>query len=222
MQHLIVVDDDRDIRELLSAYLEKHGFQVSTFDSAEAMLGSPWHEMDLLILDVGLPGADGFDLCRSVRAESDIPVIMLTAASDEVDRIVGLELGADDYMSKPFNPRELLARIKALLRRVNKPRAEASADKVPLVIDRKRRQATLHGQALSLTGAEFDLLCVFFENSGAVVSRDVLSRETSAHSGATFGRAIDTSVSRLRSKLAVHCDSDPIVSVRGKGYKLVL
>lgn len=117
LKRLTVVDDDRDIRELLKAYLEKSGFEVTAYDSGEALLDNSHEATDLLILDVGLPGIDGLELCRQLRQSTDLPIIMLTAADDDIDRILGLELGADDYMGKPFHPRELLARIRALLRR---------------------------------------------------------------------------------------------------------
>lgn len=219
MTDLVVVDDDADIRDLLSVYLSKNGYTVQTFESAEALLSKGVTDQRLLILDVGLPGIDGLELCRRVRAESDVPIIMLTAASDDVDRILGLELGADDYMGKPFNPRELLARIKAALRRVTPC---APTKDTALVIDAAHRQASYLGKTLELTGAEFDLLRVLKEHGGGIVSRDELSRRLKGHAASPFDRSIDTLISRLRAKIMPLTDTDPIRSIRGKGYQLVL
>lgn len=220
MHRVTLVDDDRDIRELLSSYLEKNGFSVVAHESAEALLARGLGNAELVILDVGLPGLDGLELCRELRRSSDIPIIMLTAASDDVDRILGLELGADDYMGKPFNPRELLARIKALLRRVNarQPTQAPSA----LRVDSAYRLAYFNDIELDLTGAEFDLLQALLKYPGEVVSRDQLSLDLKGHTASAFDRSIDTLVSRLRSKLAQHTEIDPIKAVRGKGYLLAV
>lgn len=220
MHSVILVDDDRDIRELLSSYLEKNGFVVTAFESAEALLDAGLGTAELIILDVGLPGMDGLELCRELRRTCDLPIIMLTAASDDVDRILGLELGADDYMGKPFNPRELLARLKALLRRMA-PRSETSPES-PLTLDTKQRLAFFNDKQLELTGAEYDLLCALLKRPGEVVSRDQLSIDLKGHPANAFDRSIDTLVSRLRSKLAQHTDIEPIKSVRGKGYLLAV
>lgn len=221
MHQIILVDDDQDIRELLRDYLNKNGFNTQTFDSAESLLQQGIGDAELIILDVGLPGMDGFDLCRQLRVDSEIPIIMLTAASDDVDRILGLELGADDYMSKPFNPRELLARLKALLRRT-RPRENTPRTDQALQLNITQRTATLSGQTLELTGAEFDLLQLLQDHSGEVVSRNELSLKLKGHPVSPFDRSIDTLVSRLRSKLSLHTEQDPIKSVRGKGYLLVI
>lgn len=220
MSLIAVVDDDFDIRELLSEYLRKNGYQVSAFESAEALLEVGSGTAELLVLDVTLPGIDGLELCKRVRETSNVPIIMLTAASDDIDRILGLELGADDYMGKPFNPRELLARIKALLRRAG-PVSSVSSNS-DLSIDLKARNATFKGSNLNLTGAEFDLLAVLFEQQGAVVSRDSLSLSLKGRAATPYDRSIDTQVSRLRAKLVELTETDPIKAVRGKGYSLVL
>lgn len=220
MHSVILVDDDKDIRELLSDYLEKNGFNVTCFDSAETLLEAGVEQGDLLILDVGLPGMDGLSLCRELRKTTDLPIIMLTAASDDVDRILGLEFGADDYMGKPFNPRELLARLKALLRRIS-PNPPPSKDRL-LVMDSKKRLASFKGHVLDLTGAEFDLLSILLKHSGEVVSRDTLSLDLKGHPTHAFNRSIDTLVSRLRTKLSQHTEIEPIKAVRGKGYLLAL
>jgi len=220
MHSVVLVDDDREIRELLTGYLEKNGFNVSAFPSAESLLEAGLGETDLIILDVGLPGMDGLQLCRELRKTSDIPIIMLTAASDDIDRILGLELGADDYMGKPFNPRELLARLKALLRRSSARSQDPTAG--PIKMNAKQRVAYFNGIPLDLTGAEFDLLLALVKHPGEIVSRDQLSLELKGRTASAFDRSIDTLVSRLRSKLTQHSAHDPIKSVRGKGYLLVV
>ncbi|NRP15077.1 MULTISPECIES: response regulator transcription factor [unclassified Marinobacterium] len=219
MPVIALVDDDHEIRSLLSDYLEKNSFTVLAFESAEALLEGDYSAAELLILDVGLPGMDGLALCRTLRQDSNLPIIMLTAASDDVDRILGLELGADDYMGKPFNPRELLARIKALLRRsapVESPTASSN-----LLLDRAKRTVSVNGEALSLTGAEFDLLALLHGHDG-VISRDQLSMELKGHAALPQDRSIDTLVSRLRTKLTPFSEDETIKSIRGKGYHLVL
>jgi len=221
LNRLTVVDDDRDIRELLKAYLEKNGFNVTVYDSGEALLDNDPQETDLLILDVGLPGIDGLELCRQLRRNTDLPIIMLTAADDDIDRILGLELGADDYMGKPFNPRELLARIKALLRRATNLEDVRKYDG-ELQIDVYRREVSYGDKQIALTGAEFDLLALLYEHQGQIVSRDLLYQQLKGHSSSPLGRSIDTLVSRLRAKLVADVGIDPIKSIRGKGYQLVV
>lgn len=219
MNHLVVVDDDPGIRELLSAYLTKNGYQVASFGSAEEFLENDAVDQDLLVLDVGLPGMDGLELCRQIRARSDVPIIMLTAACDDVDRILGLELGADDYLGKPFNPRELLARIKALLRR-SKPTIESEPSS--LRIDAAKRKVWYRGAEVVLTGAEFTLLQALAKHEGEIVSRDDLSIEVKGHPASPYDRSIDTLISRLRAKLSPVIEGEPIQAVRGRGYQLVL
>jgi len=221
LKRLTVVDDDRDIRELLKAFLEKNGFEVTAYESGEALLDNSPQATDLLILDVGLPGIDGLELCRQLRQSTDLPIIMLTAADDDIDRILGLELGADDYMGKPFNPRELLARVKALLRRATN-HEEVRKDEGELQIDIYRREVSYSDKPITLTGAEFDLLALFYENQGQIVSRDFLHQQLKGHPSSPFGRSIDTLVSRLRAKLVSDMGIDPIKSIRGKGYQLVV
>lgn len=220
MHSVVLVDDDREIRELLTGYLEKSGFSVSAFPSAEALMATGLGASDLVILDVGLPGMDGLQLCRELRKTSDLPIIMLTAASDDIDRILGLELGADDYMGKPFNPRELLARLKALLRRSAVSAIDSTEGAIKL--NAKQRVAYYNGVPLDLTGAEFDLLQALVKRPGEIVGRDQLSLDLKGRTASAFDRSIDTLVSRLRSKLTQHSEHDPIKSVRGKGYLLVI
>ena len=221
MTKLAIIDDDLEILALLDEYLAKNGFEVEGFSDGEAFLGRDETEFGLLILDIGLPGIDGLEICRRLRQKSSIPIIMLTAASDDLDRILGLELGADDYLGKPFNPRELLARIKALLRRTHTDsEEESSVDKIE--INNAGRKASIAGKELELTGAEFDLLCVFHENIGTVMSRNEIGELLHGRRIDPLDRSIDTNVSRLRQKLSDHFEGEIIQSVRGKGYVLLL
>ena len=191
------------------------------FADGESFLSRDETEFSLLILDIGLPGIDGLEICRRLRQKSSIPIIMLTAASDDLDRILGLELGADDYLGKPFNPRELLARIKALLRRTHADSKEEISDNL-IEINYAARKASIAGTELDLTGAEFDLLGVFHKQAGTVLSRDKISELLHRRRIEPFDRSIDTSVSRLRHKLSDHLEGEIIQSVRGKGYVLLL
>ena len=216
MTVIAIVDDDPELGSLIGDYLKTNGYESSLFVSGEAFLDSDRTAIGLVVLDVGLPGMDGFSVCQKVREKSSIPIIMLTAASDDVDRILGLELGADDYMGKPFNPRELLARIKALLRRAE-PNVQESRQ---LTINQSDRRSFWQGQAIDLTGAEFDLLQLFYNRPGSVLSRDQISLALKGHGVSPFDRSIDTLVSRLRKKLKSASSSDLIRSVRGKGYLL--
>ena len=221
MQTLALIDDDVEIRQLLSQYLNQQGFEVQTFADGESFLQADMSSFELAVLDLGLPGMDGLDVCRNLRQTSSLPVIMLTAASDDLDRILGLELGADDYVGKPFNPRELLARIKALLRRVQVMVAPASEDAPKLQIDTLTRSVSFAGTPLALTGAEFDLLNLLYQHHGEVLSRDAICQVLHGRNAQPFDRSIDTSISRLRNKLNIVAQ-DSIQSVRGKGYVLVL
>ena len=214
MAKLILVDDDPDIRYLLTQYLSKNGFAVTAFADAEALLASTL-DGECLILDIGLPGMDGLAACRLVRQNSQMPIIMLTAASDDVDRILGLELGADDYMGKPFNPRELLARIRALLRRA------APVPSTGLALSVERRTVSFQGQSAELSGAEFAAFETLYREHPKVVSREQLSLALHGRKALAFDRTVDTAVSRLRQRLAQIGVDDCIRSVRGKGYVLV-
>jgi len=216
MTVIAIVDDDPELGSLIGDYLKTNGYESSLFVSGEAFLDSDRTAIGLVVLDVGLPGMDGLSVCQKVREKSSVPIIMLTAASDDVDRILGLELGADDYMGKPFNPRELLARIKALLRRAE-PNVHESRQ---LTINQSDRRSFWQGQAIDLTGAEFDLLQLFYNRPGSVLSRDQISLALKGHGVSPFDRSIDTLVSRLRKKLKSASSSDLIRSVRGRGYVL--
>ena len=219
MKQLAIIDDDPEILKLLEQYLTKNGFEVRAFTDGESFLKVDESDFSLIVLDIGLPGIDGLEVCKRVRQKSNIPIIMLTAASDDLDRILGLELGSDDYMGKPFNPRELLARIKALLRRSEIKEEDVDNN---IVMNYAARSAFIGGQELELTGTEFDLLCVFHKQIGTVLSRDEIGELLHGRKIDPLDRSIDTIVSRLRHKLSAHFDGEIIQSVRGKGYVLLL
>jgi two-component system, OmpR family, response regulator len=228
-QSILVVDDDREIRGLLAEYLEKHGYRVTTaadgkqMEDALRVDGSP---VDLVVLDLTLPGEDGLDLCRKLRTHSALPVIMLTARGESYDRILGLETGADDYLTKPFEPRELLARIRSVLRRLQQP-VEALAKAKSLhfadwTVDLTARHLISPEQVLvALSGAEFRLLKVFLDHPGQILSRDQLLTLTQGRDAETFDRSIDLQVSRLRLKLNEDARTPQLIkTVRSEGYIL--
>ena len=225
--HILVVDDHREIRDLLAKYLAKNGFRVATADGGAQMRAAlKVASVDLVVLDVMMPGEDGLSLCRWLRSTGDMPVVLLTAISEETDRIVGLELGADDYVTKPFNPRELLARIRAILRRAAAgPKAAEGEAGGRLTFGRwtldVRRRSLFDetGEEASLGAAEFRLLHALVSRPGAVMTRDQLLDVTAGRSGGPFDRSIDNLVSRLRRRI----EPDPqrpslIKTVRGDGY----
>jgi two-component system OmpR family response regulator len=228
-EHLLVVDDDREIRNLLGDYLEQAGFRVTAVADGKAMRRAlEANRIDLVVLDLMLPGEDGLALCRELRLRSNIPVLMLTARGDEVDRIVGLEMGADDYLAKPFNPRELLARIKSIVRRAQALPPNMAADDVRALrfagwtLDVATRNAQApDGLVVPLSGAEFRLLRVFLDHPQRVLNRDQLLELANKREAILFDRSIDVLVGRLRKRL--HDDSrEPklIKTVRGEGYVL--
>ena len=219
MKQLAIIDDDPEILKLLDQYLTKNSFEVDAFTDGESFLKEGESKYSLIILDIGLPGIDGLEVCKKVRQNSNIPIIMLTAASDDLDRILGLELGSDDYMGKPFNPRELLARIKALLRRSEIKETDVDNN---IVMNYAARSAFIGGKELELTGTEFDLLSVFHKQIGKVLSRDEIGELLHGRRVDPLDRSIDTIVSRLRHKLSSHFDGEIIQSVRGKGYVLLM
>jgi len=216
---LAIIDDDPEILQLLNEYLTKNGFEIDAFTDGESFLIKDETEFSLAILDIGLPGIDGLEVCKRLRQKSNIPIIMLTAASDDLDRILGLELGSDDYMGKPFNPRELLARIKALLRRADLKDINADNN---IVINFAARSVHINGEGIDLTATEFDLLRVFHRQIGTVLSREEIGELLHGRKIDPLDRSIDTNVSRLRHKLSNHFDGEIIQSVRGKGYILLL
>jgi two-component system, OmpR family, response regulator len=225
--HILVVDDDREIRGLLRDYFEKNGYRVTVAANGREMqsaLGAS--RPDLVVLDLMLPGEDGFSLCRGLRARSGIPIIMLTARGEETDRIVGLEMGADDYLAKPFNPRELLARVKSVLRRARslpgnlEPEAATAFRFAGWTLDVATRNLTApDGVVVPLSGTEYRLLRVFLGHPNRVLTRDQLVEFMAARDAAPFDRAIDVQVSRLRQKLREDAREPAIIkTVRGQGY----
>jgi DNA-binding response OmpR family regulator len=221
MKTILVVDDAANIVELLRLYLEQAGFEViAAGDGPTALELHRRHRPDLVVLDVMLPGLDGFEVCRSIRRESDTPVLMLTARSDDVDAIVGLELGADDYVVKPFNPRALVARVKAILRRADgSVRLGRPIEVGSLRVDPRTRRAQVGERALELRPREFDLLAAFAREPGAVLDRETLLEDVWGTDFAGETRTVDVHVSELRRKLGD--DGPAIESVRGVGYRLV-
>jgi len=227
--HILIVDDDREIRTLLADYLHKHGYRVSAVADGRAMWSTlDSARVDLIILDVMLPGDDGFVLCRNLQARGNWPVIMLTAKGDDTDRIVGLELGADDYLPKPFNPRELLARIKSVLRRHRSVPDNLQAQPAGALrfagwtLDLTGRNlVSPHQVVVPLSGAEFRLLRVFVTYPNRVLSRDQLMDLTVGREADPFDRSVDVQVSRLRQRLGDDA-REPIIikTVRGEGYVL--
>lgn len=223
--HILVIEDDPEIRSLLKDYLQKQDFRVEAGDGGAALdkhlqiLGEP----DLIVLDIMLPGEDGLSICRRLRAKSRIPILMLTARGEDIDRIVGLEIGADDYLPKPFNPRELVARIRAILRRNEAaPLASRRLKIGGLVVDLDARAVVdAVAGAIELTGAEFDLLECFVTRPGRVLSREQLMEWTRGRRADTFDRTIDVQISRLRKKI----DNGPaplLKTFRNAGYMLVV
>ncbi len=225
---LLIVDDDREIRDLVSRFFVKHGYKVSTASDARTMeTALAAASIDLVILDLMLPGRSGLELCRDLRARSSVPILMLTAMGDETDRIVGLEMGADDYIAKPFNPRELLARVRAILRRtstaatIGKPAATPKRMRFAgwsLDLGRRRLEAP-DGLIVDLTTGEYELLIAFVERPQRVLTRNQLLDLARGRDAAPFDRSIDVQVSRIRKKI----EADPkapemIVTVRGDGY----
>ncbi|MBX7200698.1 MAG: response regulator [Rhodospirillaceae bacterium] len=225
--HILIVDDDAEIRDLLSRFLSKHDFRVTTArDGREMRQALQDWAFDLVVLDLMMPGEDGLTLCKQIRTESSIPIIMLTAMGEEVDRIIGLEVGADDYMAKPFNPRELAARIKAVLRRVGGLGANDSPETrtqklsfAAFELDPTTRTLQRETGEISLTAGEYDLLIAFVDHPRRVLNRDQLLDMARGRAAIPFDRSIDVQVGRLRRKI----EEDPknpalIKTVRGGGY----
>jgi two-component system OmpR family response regulator len=227
--HLLLVDDERSIREPLAQYLTKQGFRVTQVGDAEAArtrLGA--YAIDLVVLDIMMPGEDGLSLCRHIRETSEVPVILLTARTEETDRIVGLEMGADDYVVKPFSPRELSARIKVVLRRVqaggtrqNAPQAGAYAFAGWVLKTGERTLVDREGVAVPLSTGEYNLLHALATRPRQVLTRDQLLDLTQGREAAAFDRAIDNQVSRLRKKIEIDARNPQLIkTVWGGGYTL--
>jgi len=221
---VLVIDDDAELCKLVARFLSAEGFRVETVrTSGQGIERALSAEHDLIVLDVMLPGMDGFEILRRLRAESSKPVLMLTARGDDLDRILGLEIGADDYLPKPFNPRELAARIRAILRRASASTSPQSSS-TPVVVGNlevnpSSRVARVGGDPLNLTTVEFDLLAKFVKSVGRVVGREELVKEVLGREFSPFDRSIDTHVCNLRKKVGPYGDgTERIKGVRGIGY----
>jgi two-component system response regulator CpxR len=221
---ILVIDDDAELCKLVARFLSAEGFRVETVrTSAQGVDRARSGEHELIVLDVMLPGMDGFEILRRLRAESSTPVLMLTARGDDLDRILGLEIGADDYLPKPFNPRELAARIRAILRRASAS-ASLPSGSTPVVVGNLEvnpasRVARVGGDLLNLTTVEFDLLAKFVKSVGRVVGREELVKEVLGREFSPFDRSIDTHVCNLRKKVGPYGDgTERIKGVRGIGY----
>ncbi len=225
---VLLVDDDRELCQMLTEYLNAEHFLVkSVHDGSVALEELRANDFEILILDVMLPSISGFDVLRELGATRTTPILMLTARGDDVDRIVGLELGADDYLSKPFNPRELVARMRAILRRASSRSARGASPDVfeigPIVLNTGMHQVRVAGQPVPLTGAEFRVLELLMRSAGTVISRDQLTEQALGRKLVPYDRSIDTHISNLRRKLALEAGSQPeIKNVRGSGYTLTL
>ncbi|MFZ5555308.1 MAG: response regulator [Pseudomonadota bacterium] len=219
---VLMIEDDATLSSLMAEYLGGLGLRVTVrANAADGLAALRQGGFDALVLDVMLPDGDGFDVCRRVRAESDVPILMLTARGEETDRIVGLELGADDYLPKPFNPRELAARLRAILRRAGQSAAqrERLLRYGRLEIDRDARAVRVDGEERALTGYQFDLLLTLAENAGRVMSREALMDRLKGENFEAFDRSLDVHISRIRAAI----EDDPrhprrIITVRGAGY----
>lgn len=227
--HLLIVDDDREIRELLCRFLERNHFRVTAArDGREARKAWTVGHYQLVVLDLMLPGESGLDIARWLRSQDNVPIIMLTAMSDETDRIIGLEFGADDYVAKPFNPRELLARVRAVLRRTADTTDRKLSSDARIIRfsswtlePARRRLLNPDGTEVSLTGGEYDMLLAFLERANRVLTRDMLLELLRGRQAGPFDRAIDVAVSRLRRKLEDDGrNAQMIKTVRGGGYVL--
>ncbi len=224
---VLLVDDDRELCRMLAEYLNPEGFRLTTVhDGDEALYSLGRHHFDLIVLDVMLPRLGGLDVLRLLRQKNSTPVLMLTARGEDIDRVVGLELGADDYLPKPFNPRELVARMRAILRRslLLEPQAgrRDRIDAGPLSLLFSSRTASARGETVTLTGAEFRVLEVLMQQVGIVVSREQLTRQVLGRRLTPYDRSIDTHISNIRRKLVAVADEISIVNVRRTGYVLTV
>ncbi len=232
-ERLLIIDDDRDLCDLLKDYLGHEGYQVDACHSAEEALelladGSGW---DLLVLDIQMPGASGLELLQQLRPRVQTPVIMLTGRGDEIDRILGLEMGADDYLGKPCNPRELLARVRAILRRASLQEQPAQKSLFPeqpveafgICLDPGSREVRIDNQPIEMTSAEFNVLAYLMNNAGKVMAKEQLTELVLHRKLTAYDRALDVHVSRVRQKLSAlqSGDKELIKTVRGQGYQFV-
>ncbi len=219
-QTILVVEDEKNIASFVSMYLKNAGFFVRVAGSGtDALANAAADPPSLIVLDLMLPDIDGIDVCRRIRQRSDVPILMLTARDEDIDKIIGLEVGADDYLTKPFNPRELVARVKSILRRATPERREFDSEVIEharLRIDSGRREVTVDGEEIQLAPKEFDLLWELLDHKGLVLTRDQLLERVWGYTFAGDTRTVDVHVRQLRRKLG---DAAPIVTVWGVGYK---
>src|SRR5207237_1500534 len=216
---ILLVEDEPSVGELVRGYLGRDGYRVLWVRSGEEGLAElERHPVRIVILDIGLPGMDGFEVCRAIRGRSQVPILMLTARDEEPDRVVGLEVGADDYLSKPFSPRELVARMKAVLRRTDPQPMQEVLSLGDVVLNRETHDVTIAGEAVELTAKEFDLLSYFLANPGALLSRDQLLDRVWGVEYPGGTRTVDVHVAQLRRKLGRPA---LIRTLRGSGYKAV-
>lgn len=229
--NILIVDDDADIRDLLAKFLQQREFQTFLAPNGTVMSAIlKEHEIDLIILDIMMPGDDGLTLCRQLRSQSNIPILMLTAMGEEIDRIIGLEIGADDYLHKPFHPRELLARIKAILRRAQNPIQKVVQNQNPIyhfigwTLDAGARRLISPDQLdVSISAGEYSLLLAFLTHPQKILSRDDLLDCTKNRSAGPFDRSIDIQISRLRYKIEEDAKNPAVIkTVRGGGYVLAV
>ena len=228
-KRILVIDDDVELCQLVNRFLTQEGFEIESVNSGAAGADRALSKnYELVVLDVMMPEVNGFDVLRRIRAQSHIPVLMLTAKGDALDRVLGLEMGADDYLAKPFNPQELVARIRAILRRIKPPTDDAKLARTPLVVgdvemDRGARVVRRHGETVNLTSVEFDLLEVLLQAAGQVISRETLTRDVLGREFSPFDRSIDTHVCNLRKKIGLLPQgTERIKGVRGIGYVYAL
>ncbi|MCX5826719.1 MAG: response regulator [Deltaproteobacteria bacterium] len=220
--HILIVEDEHKIAVLLQDYLEKAGYSATVLNRGDQVLGRiKRNPPDLMLLDIMLPGMDGVEVCRETRKFSTVPIIMITAKVEELDRLIGLELGADDYICKPFSPREVVARVKAVLRRTHPEPAGKQLAVGPLVLDENTYQVKVRGSELDLTPSEFRLLQVLMSKPGRVFPRDELLVRAQGYDCEGYDRTIDSHIKNLRKKIALHLpDHEVIHTVYGVGYKL--
>lgn len=218
--NVLLVEDEPSVGELVRTYLTRDGYHVIWVRSGEeALVELDRHQIRMVLLDVGLPGMDGFDVCRAMRARSQVPILMLTARDEEPDRVVGLEIGADDYLTKPFSPRELVARMKAILRRADPPPTQEVLSLGDVVVNRETHDVTVAGEPVELTAKEFDLLSYFLSNPGLVLSRGQLLDRVWGIEYPGGTRTVDVHVAQLRRKLGRPA---LVRTLRGAGYKAVI
>jgi len=221
-KHILIVEDEERIARLLQEYLEREGYRASIVSRGDQAVAQVRRKApDLMLLDLMLPGMDGLAVCREVRKFSNLPIIMTTAKVEEIDRLLGLEIGADDYICKPFSAREVVARVKAVLRRVNPEPAGKNLVLGPVVLDENRHRVTVCGRDIDLTPSEFTLLQVLLSQPERVFSRDELLARVQGYDCEGYDRTIDTHIKNLRKKIAEHLpDQEIITTVYGMGYKL--